>query len=76
MDRQALDAAELGVELAAGLYQLSTKDFELDKTLPLIASRSVLESIRNGRDPRRIAYLWQQGDLEQFRKLRAKYLLY
>jgi len=76
LDRQALDSPELGVELAAALYRLFPKDFEIDKTLALVGSRQVLEAIKLGHDPRRIAYEWQQAGLEQFRRLREKYLLY
>jgi uncharacterized protein YbbC (DUF1343 family)/CubicO group peptidase (beta-lactamase class C family) len=76
VDRRALDAPELGVELAAALDQLFPNDFQLEKTLPLVGSRRVLEAIREGRDPRRIAYEWEQDQLQEFRKLRAKYLLY
>jgi len=36
----------------------------------------VLDEIKHDRDPRPIAYYWEQGSLEQFRKMRAKYLLY
>ncbi len=75
VDRQALDAPELGVEIAAALYELFPRDFELDKTLPLVGARWVLRAIRDGEDPRRIALHWQ-ADLEQFRKMRQKYLLY
>ena len=76
VDRDALDAPELGVELAAALYKLFPQSFEIDKTLPLVGSRAVLDEIKHDRDPRRIAYYWEQGPLEQFRKVRAKYLLY
>jgi uncharacterized protein YbbC (DUF1343 family)/CubicO group peptidase (beta-lactamase class C family) len=76
LDRQALDAPELGAELAAALYKLFPKDFDLEKTLPLVGARSVLDAIKKGRDPRRLNYEWQQGGLAEFRKLRAKYLLY
>jgi uncharacterized protein YbbC (DUF1343 family)/CubicO group peptidase (beta-lactamase class C family) len=75
IDRQAVDSAQLGVELAAALWRLYPDVFQLDKTLPLIGARWVLEAIAAGKDPRRIAYEWQ-GALEQFRTLRAKYLLY
>ena len=75
VDRQALNAPELGVELASALHQLFPKTFELDKTLPLIGSQWVLDDIRNNSDPKRIEYLWQQP-LMNFRKMRAKYLLY
>jgi len=76
LDRRALDAPELGAELASALYRLFPNDFQLDKTLPLVGSRRVLESIRKGEDPRRMAYDWEQDELQEFRKLRAKYLLY
>ena len=76
LDRQALDSPELGVELAAALYKLFPNDFQLDKTLALIGSRAILDGIREGRDPGRMAYEWQQAGLEAFRKIRAKYLLY
>jgi uncharacterized protein YbbC (DUF1343 family)/CubicO group peptidase (beta-lactamase class C family) len=75
VDRQALDPTELGVELASALYQLFPKNFELDKTLPLIGSKWVLDDIRNNFDPTRIEYMWQEP-LMKFRKMRAKYLIY
>ena len=75
VDRQALDAPELGVELASALHQLFPKQFELDKTLPLVGSRWVVDDIRNNFDPQRIEYMWQKP-LMNFRKMRAKYLLY
>lgn len=76
LDRQALDSPELGVELAAALYKLFPNDFQLDKTLALVGSRDVLEGIKQGHDPRRMAYEWQQNGLETFRQMRSKYLIY
>jgi uncharacterized protein YbbC (DUF1343 family)/CubicO group peptidase (beta-lactamase class C family) len=76
LDRQALNSPEMGVELAAALYNLFPNDFQLDKTLALTGSRQILDGIRKGDDPRRMAYEWQQQGLEAFRKLRSKYLLY
>ncbi len=75
LDREALDSPELGVEITAALYKLFPAVFQIDKTLPLVGARWVLEAIRQGQDPRRIAYRWQDA-LEQFRKRRGKYLLY
>jgi len=65
----------VGVEIAAALYKLFPNDFEIDKTLPLLGARWVLEAVKSGQDPRRIAYRWE-GPLEHFLRLRAKYLLY
>jgi uncharacterized protein YbbC (DUF1343 family)/CubicO group peptidase (beta-lactamase class C family) len=76
VDREALDAPELGVELAAALFKLFPNDFKLDDTLQLVGSRAVLDGIRHGRDSRRLAYEWEQDQLQPFRRLRARYLLY
>ena len=76
LDRQALDAPELGAELASALYKLFPSDFQLDKTLGLVGSRRVVDAIRAGHDPRRMAYDWEQDQLQEFRKMRARYLLY
>jgi uncharacterized protein YbbC (DUF1343 family) len=75
LDRQALDSPALGVELAAALYQLFPQHFQIDKTLALVGARWVLEATKNGEDPRSIV-LRSSEALEQFRKMRAKYLLY
>ena len=75
VDRQALDSPALGVEIASALHNLYPKDFQLAKTLPLIGRYGLLQAIRNGRDPNLIVLDWH-GPLEQFRKLRSKYLLY
>jgi uncharacterized protein YbbC (DUF1343 family) len=75
LDREALDSPQMGVEIAAALYKLFPGDFQIDKTLPLVGARWVLDAIKAGQDPRRIAYRWEEP-LEHFLKLRAKYLLY
>lgn len=76
IDREALDSPELGVELAAALLTLFPVDFKLDDTLLLLGSHAVVDGIRQGRDPRRLAYDWEQDQLQTFRKLRSRYLLY
>ena len=75
VDRQALDSPALGVEIASALFRLYPKDFQLHKTLGLIGSYEVLRAIKEGQDPNAIVQKWQ-GPLEQFCKLRSKYLLY
>ncbi len=75
LDREALDSPQMGIEIAAALFNLFPNDFQIDKTLPLLGARWVLQAIKEGHDPRRIAYHWEES-LGQFRKLRAKYLLY
>jgi uncharacterized protein YbbC (DUF1343 family) len=76
VDRDALDSPELGVEMASALFKLFPNDFKLDSTLQLMGSHAVVDGIRAGRDPRRLAYEWEQNQLQPFRRLRAPYLLY
>lgn len=75
IDRQALDAPALGVELASALHRLYPQRFRLDDTLSLVGSRQVLAAIHAGADPRTIVAGWQDEEAA-FKRLRAKYLLY
>jgi uncharacterized protein YbbC (DUF1343 family) len=74
-DRNDLDTAKLGIELASALHRLYPTKFQLDKSLGMIGARSVLQAIKDGVDARTIAQRWE-ASLEEFRKLRAGYLLY
>jgi uncharacterized protein YbbC (DUF1343 family) len=75
VDRQALDSPALGIEIASALYRLYPQSFQLDKTLSLIGSHEVLQAIKDGQDPTSIRQKWEEP-LDQFCKLRSKYLLY
>jgi uncharacterized protein YbbC (DUF1343 family) len=75
LNRQGLDSPVLGIEIASALYRLYPRDFEIDKTLGLIGSREVLRAIKDGQDPTSVVQNWQVG-LDDFCKLRSKYLLY
>lgn len=73
--RDELDTPALGVELAAALYRLYPRHFQLDKTLYMVGSAEVLRAVKNGEDPQSIRRRWQPG-LERFQRLRARHLLY
>jgi uncharacterized protein YbbC (DUF1343 family) len=75
VDREAVRAGELGVEIVSALNRLFPGVFLINKTLDLLGSREVLNGIRNGKDPESIALEWQAG-LDRFLVLRSKYLLY
>jgi uncharacterized protein YbbC (DUF1343 family) len=75
LDRNTLDSPELGIELASALHKLYPNDFKLEKISDLLVNQSVLEAITAGVDPRRIAANWQER-LDQFVRMRDKYLLY
>jgi uncharacterized protein YbbC (DUF1343 family)/CubicO group peptidase (beta-lactamase class C family) len=75
IDRNTLDAPELGVELAAALHKLYNEQFQLEKMKDLLVNQSVYDAIAQDQDPRRIAQDWQDS-LDSFDKLRQKYLIY
>ncbi len=75
MDRNVLDAPELGIEIASALRRLYPEQFELQKINTLLANRAVLDAIAAGRDPQRIAEDWRPA-LEAFKLQRAKALIY
>ena len=75
LDRNTLDAPELGIELASALQKLYPNDFKIDRLPELLINQAAFEAIVAGQDPRRIAQDWQER-LEGFVALRGKYLLY
>jgi len=75
LDRNTLDAPELGIELASALHKLYPNDFKLERMADLLVNQSVMVSLQDGEDPRRIAEDWQ-ARLDEFVRLRDKYLLY
>jgi uncharacterized protein YbbC (DUF1343 family)/CubicO group peptidase (beta-lactamase class C family) len=75
VDRRVFDAGRLAVELEAALYRLYPTRFEIERTLSLLGSESVLQAIKAGKDPIAITRNWQLS-LQAFLSLRAHYLLY
>ena len=73
-NREALDVGRLGVELIGALWKLHREQFQLEKCIRLLGSKKTLERLREGDDPAEIVEEWEE--LEAFRALRAKYLLY
>ncbi len=74
-DRSRLDIGWLGVELLAALHKFYPQEFRLEKTLHLLGSTRTLERIRAQDDPREIVAGWE-AELEAFKRLRRRYLLY
>ena len=74
-DRDALDAPELGLEIAAALLHLYPEQYKIASLDGLMRNRASLDAVTAGEDPRRIAEDWQDA-IERFGTLRAKYLLY
>jgi uncharacterized protein YbbC (DUF1343 family) len=74
-ERNALDAPELGIELAAALQKLYPADFKIGRMAELLVNQAPFDGLMAGRDPRRIAQDWQE-ELGKFEVVRKKYLIY
>jgi uncharacterized protein YbbC (DUF1343 family) len=75
IDRNVLDAPELGVEMASALHRLYPENFELQKMNTLLANQTVFDAIATGQDPQRIAEDWRAA-LDAFEQQRQKALIY
>jgi uncharacterized protein YbbC (DUF1343 family) len=75
VDRKALDAPELGIELIAALHKLYPEQFKMAKTLALIVNDATMDALEKGIDPREIAAGWVAG-IAEFKAKREKYLIY
>ena len=74
-DRYALQTMRMGIEIASALGKLYPGKFEAAKMIFLVGSAATIERIEEGEDATAIVTSWNK-ELEQFRKVRAKYLLY
>jgi uncharacterized protein YbbC (DUF1343 family) len=74
-DRSVLDAPEMGMELASALQKLYPNDWKMANMLTALSNRQVYDALAAGQDPRHIAQEWQD-DLQKFREMRTKYLIY
>jgi len=74
-DRNTLDAPELGIEIASALHSLYSQQFEMKNLDSLMLNKATMDAISAGQDPRRVWMDWAEA-IEQFKTIRAKYLLY
>jgi uncharacterized protein YbbC (DUF1343 family) len=74
-DRGALGSMRLGVEIADVLNRLYPTHFNLSATVTLLGSQSTVGRLEHGDPPEAIVLSWTR-DLDEFRAMREKYLLY
>lgn len=75
IDRDALDAPEMGLEIAAALRALYPEKYDAARVDTLMVNRESLDALLRGDDPRHTAEAWQDA-IVKFEAVRAKYLLY
>jgi uncharacterized protein YbbC (DUF1343 family)/CubicO group peptidase (beta-lactamase class C family) len=73
--RDALDAPELGIEIASALRTLYSDQYQMTKLDNLMLNAASALSVSAGQDPRRVWMDWVD-QIEVFKTIRAKYLLY
>jgi uncharacterized protein YbbC (DUF1343 family) len=74
-DRNALDAPEVGIEIAYALHSLYPRHFEMKNLDNLMLNKATMDAITSGQDPRRVWMDWVEA-IERFMPIRARYLLY
>jgi len=74
-DRASLESMRMGIEIASALAKLYPGKFEVGKMIALVGNASTIKRLKNGDAPAAIVSSWK-GELDAFRKMRAKYLLY
>jgi len=74
-DRNTLQTMRMGVEIASALGKLYPKKFDAAKMIALVGNIATIQQLANGENPAAVVANWNKN-LEVFRKMRAKYLLY
>jgi uncharacterized protein YbbC (DUF1343 family) len=65
----------MGLEIAEALHRLHSREFQIAKMIGLLGSQSTVERLERGDSPEDIEAGWA-GELEKFRAMRSKYLIY
>jgi uncharacterized protein YbbC (DUF1343 family)/CubicO group peptidase (beta-lactamase class C family) len=74
-DRTVLDSPLLGAELISALVKFYPNDFHPKANRKLVGDQKVLDELIAGKDPKAVALEWRD-EVEQFKTVRAKYLIY
>ncbi len=74
-DRSAFQAMRMGLEIASALADLYADRFDAARTITLLGNAQTVERLRRRESPEAIVRSWD-AQLEAFRRVRAKYLLY
>jgi uncharacterized protein YbbC (DUF1343 family) len=74
-ERNLFEPVITGLEMAAQLKKLFPKDFSTERFNRLLVNQKVFDAFRQGADARAMRQIWAT-ELEGFRAIRRKYLLY
>jgi len=74
-NRNPLEPMRTGIEIASALKELYPEKFDPSKMIDLVGNAATVKQLVEGVAPAAIVAGWDK-DVEAFRKMRAKYLLY
>lgn len=74
-NRDALEPVLTGLEMAAQIYKLYPKEFNVEKFNRLLVSDKIYDAFKQGSEAKALRQIWKE-ELEQFEATRQKYLLY
>ena len=74
-DRETFKAVRTGFEVAAALRKMYPTEWNADRSLRLVVNQDIVDRLKRGETPETIENSWS-GDLADFSKRRALYLLY
>jgi len=74
-DRGSLNSMLMGMEIAAALERLYPEKFQVERIISLVGSAATIARLKKGDAPNAIVADWSD-ELEAFKKMRAKYLIY
>lgn len=74
-NRAVFEPLRTGLEIAAALRRLYPQDWQISGYQRLLGNDEVFEQLKAGESEREIVNAWKQ-DLDEFRRRRAKFLLY
>jgi uncharacterized protein YbbC (DUF1343 family) len=74
-NRGSFQPIMMGLEIVSALHRLYPAQFHVEKMIELLGSQSTVERLVRGDDPKEIEAGWA-SDLDKFRTMREKYLLY
>jgi uncharacterized protein YbbC (DUF1343 family) len=74
-NRDAVPSTHMGLEIAAAIRKSYPDKFDAAKMIELVGNSATIAQLMNGEEPKAIVASWTK-ELQSFRILRAKYLLY
>ena len=73
--RESFEPLITGLEIAAQIYKLYPKDFNVDRFNRLLVNDKIFAAFKQGSEAKALRQIWT-SELEQFKAIRLKYLLY